>query len=371
MTTGKPVAAGEKMREPSPPLPRAWVPPANSLLTISVAAILAASGTLAVLAAWDLPPFATTVISTQNAYVRGRTTAISSQVSGYIRSIAVQDYETVGMGQPLVQIDDTIYSDKVREAQANLDGARETLANNEDVVAQRQADVAVSGAKIDSAAAELTRTQADLQRVDRLVREGSASTSELDSARAAQLSARAALREVEAVLNSTKQALVAASANKAVLTSNAQSLDAQLQQAKTNLGYTIIRASEDGELSDIGARVGQYVTNGSQLLYLVPRSRWVVANFKESQTANVTPGQKAWFTVDGLEGLRFSGKVQRIAPATGSEFSILRTDNAIGNFTKIPQRISVRIEIDRDQQMVGRLRPGMSVEVNIDTGSHP
>jgi multidrug resistance efflux pump len=121
----------------------------------------------------------------------------------------------------------------------------------------------------------------------------------------------------------------------------------------------------------VDVRVGQYVTNGSQLMFLVPSTRWVTANFKEAQTHAMRPGQSAWFAVDALGGTRLRGHVQRISPAAGSEFAVLKPDNATGNFTKVPQRIAVRISIDPDQPASARLRPGMSVEAHVDTASGP
>ncbi len=116
-------------------------------------------------------------------------------------------------------------------------------------------------------------------------------------------------------------------------------------------------------------RVGQYVTAGSQLMFLVPADVWVIANLKEAQTAHVAVGQRASFTVDGLNNARLTGRVERISPATGSEFAVLKSDNATGNFTKVPQRIAVRIRIDANQPLAARLRPGMSVQARVDTAT--
>jgi len=124
-------------------------------------------------------------------------------------------------------------------------------------------------------------------------------------------------------------------------------------------------------LGEVGVRLGQYVTNGTQLTTLVPPDLWVIANYKEAQTAYVAVGQQASFTVDALDGTRFMGRVERLSPATGSEFAVLKPDNATGNFVKVPQRIGVRIAIDPDQTMMARLRPGMSVEAVVDTRSKP
>ncbi|SOC36775.1 multidrug resistance efflux pump [Rhizobium subbaraonis] len=353
----------------TPPKPTEWRPPGATLATILLAAALAGGGMLAVLSAWRLPPFATAVVGTDNAYVRGRTTIVSPQVSGYIAEIPVHDYQSVAAGATLVRIDDRTYRQQVAAAQASLDLARANLENNKQTIAQRQLDIATAEAKIASADAQLVKATADKQRADELVRQGSMSQSQLDTATAALDTTKAAVREALANRDGAGQALKSAEVNNAALSALVESATAQLELARIDLGYTEVKAPEGGTLSDVGARTGQYVTNGTELMFLVPDAHWVIANLKEADTADVRPGQRAWFTVDALGGARFEGRVDRISPAAGSEFSVLRTDNAIGNFTKIPQRIPVKIVIDPGQPSIDRLRPGMSVEAYVDTDS--
>ncbi|WP_313555914.1 HlyD family secretion protein [Agrobacterium cavarae] len=321
----------------------------------------------AILVAWQLPPFSTSVVKTDNAYVRGRTTIISPQVTGYISEIAVRDYSAINRGDVVLRIDDRVYKAQVAAARADLDIAVSNLANNQQAIAQRRLDIATAEAKISSAGAQLVKADADFKRASQLADKGSGSISTEDAARAALGVATAALQEADAGRGSAEQALKAAEVNKAALEANVESARARLQLAEINLGYTTVTAPEDGRLSDVTAHLGQYVTNGSQLTFLVPKARWVVANFKEAQSGAVRPGQRAWFFVDALAGSRFEGTVEDISPAAGSEFSVLRTDNAIGNFTKIPQRIAVRIKIDPNQPGIERLGPGMSVEAHVDT----
>jgi multidrug resistance efflux pump len=144
-----------------------------------------------------------------------------------------------------------------------------------------------------------------------------------------------------------------------------------VRAAQNDLDHTLILAPAAGALGDVNVRGGQYVTNGSQLMFLVPSVHWVTAEFKEGQTAHMRPGQRAWFTVDALGGEKIRGHVERLAPAAGSEFSVLKPDNATGNFTKVAQRISVRIAIDPRQPRAARLGPGMSVEAHVDTRPEP
>jgi multidrug resistance efflux pump len=323
----------------------------------------------AILVAWQLPPFATSVVKTDNAYVRGRTTIISPQVAGYVSEIAVRDYAAISQGDVLLRIDDRIYSAQVAAARADLDLAVSKLANNQQAIAQRQLDIATAEARISSANAQLVKADADFKRASDLADKGSGSISTEDAARAALGVAKAALQEANAGRGGADQALKAAEVNGMALKADVESARAKLRLAEINLGYTIVMAPEDGRLSDVTARRGQFVTSGSQLTFLVPKARWVIANFKEAQSGAIRPGQRAWFFVDALDGSRFDGIVEDISPAAGSEFSVLRTDNAIGNFTKIPQRIAVRIGIDSNQAGFDRLGPGMSVEAHVDTAS--
>ena len=151
------------------------------------------------------------------------------------------------------------------------------------------------------------------------------------------------------------------------LKAQVQMAEAQLHQAQINLDNTVVYAPSDGQVSEVSVRKGQYVAAGTQLLYVVPPTFWVVANYKETQTAHVQIGQQVSFSVDALGGVHLKGHVLEIAPATGSEFSVLKADNATGNFTKVVQRLPIKISIDEGQPEAARLRPGMSVIVRLDT----
>ncbi|MGA1830644.1 HlyD family secretion protein [Rhizobium wenxiniae] len=365
-----PSVATPRAADETPPQQQLWQPKISSLLTRVFAIALVGVGMAAILAAWQLPPFSTRVVKTDNAYVRGRTTVISPQVTGYIREISVKDYAAIKQGDVLLHIDDRVYRAQVAAAQADLDIASSNLANNKQAIAQRKLDITTAEAKIASANAQLVKAEADFKRASQLVGQGSGSVSAEDATRASRGVAVAAVQEAAAGRGSAEQALRAASVNEKALEAEVESTRAKLQLAEINLGYTVVSAPEDGKLSDVSARQGQYVTNGSQLMFLVPKARWVIANFKEAQSAAIRPGQRAWFFVDALAGVRFDGTVEDISPAAGSEFSVLRTDNAIGNFTKIPQRIAVRIQIDENQPDIERLGPGMSVEAHVDTSSN-
>ena len=356
---------------PPLPVPSGWQPVRNSRTVIVFTAVAVLLGVLAILAAWRLPPFDSAVQRTENAYVRGQTTTISPQVSGYVWEVLVQDYEVVRQGQILVRIDDRIYRQRVEQARAALDAQRAILANNAQSLESKKAGLAFADAAVRSAQAQLVRAQADQRRSSALVRDGWQSVRDGDLIRAALSQAEAGVAQAIAARDSATQDLVAVGVNRGGLNASVEGALAQLYEAEINLENTIVRAPQDGRLGDVGVRVGQYVTNGTQLVFLVPPHPWVTANFKEAQTARMAPGQPAWFTVDALEGARIDGHVERIAPAAGSEFAVLKADNATGNFTKVAQRISVRISIDPGQALGQKLRSGMSVEAQVDTSGAP
>jgi RND family efflux transporter MFP subunit len=299
---------------------------------VALTVLLAAGALLAVLAAWNLPPFAGGLEKTDNAYVRGLTMSVAPQVTGYVVAVEVKDYEQVHAGQVLARIDDRIYKARVAAAQANLSAQLASLAN---------------------ARAQLSRARSDMARVNDLVSDGSVSIRERDQT-------LAALRQAEA------QARLA-NGGQGSFEAQVDAARAQLDLAQIDLEHTVISATADGQVSEVGVRVGQYVTNGTQLMSVVPADRWVIANFKEAQIANMATGQRATFTVDALNGARFTGHVERLSPAAGSEFAVLKPDNATGNFVKVPQRIGVRIAVDSGQPLTARLAPGMSVEASVDT----
>lgn len=354
--------------------PRGWAPPRRGLKVTLILAGVILAGALIALYAWGLPPFRRTVQTTDNAYVRGQTTIIAPQVSGYVVEVLVQDFQQVRKGQPLVRIDDRIYRQRVEQAQANLAAQRATLANAQQSLRSGQASVSGQAAAVASAEAQLLRAQADMRRVDDLVAQGSVSLRERDQTRAALRQAEAAVQQARAQRAIAQEQVRTVQVGRGSLEAGVANAEAALRLARIDLDNTVVRAPRDGELGEVGVRLGQYVTAGTQLLFLVPPTVWVVANYKEAQTARMAPGQRATFNVDALAGAELRGRVERISPAAGSEFAVIRPDNATGNFVKVPQRIAVRIAVDPGQPLAARLRPGMSVEAHVDTadgGAHP
>jgi multidrug resistance efflux pump len=364
-------AAAAPVAPPSAPVGSGWRPQPPSRTALFVIVALAVGGVLAVLAAWRLPPFANAYQSTDNAYVRGRTTVIAPQVSGYVTQVYVRDFMDVKAGQPLVQIDDRIYKQRVDQATAQVNAQEATLANAQQSERSRTASLAAQTAAVANAEAQLMRAQADMNRVNDLVTDGSVSQRERDQTLAALRQAQAAVQQANAARQIAQQDIRTVQVGRGGQRAGVSGAEAARRLAQIDLANTVIRAPESGRLSEVGVRVGQYVTAGSQLMFLVPPETWVIANFKEAQTARMAVGQPASFTVDGLANARLYGHIERISPAAGSEFAVLKADNATGNFTKVPQRIAVRIRIDPGQALGARLRPGMSVQARVDTTNGP
>ncbi len=347
--------------------PTGWAPPKHTLRTTLIVIGAALIGILIILYAWELWPFTRAIQSTDNAYVRGQTTLISPQVSGYVVSVTVQDYVDVKAGDVLVQIDDRIYRQRVDQARANVSAQIANRDNSAQTLRSKQATAVAQSAALEGAKAQLLRAQADARRVKELIADGSVSVREQDQTLAALRAAEAAVDQSRAAGEIAKQEIVAVEVGRGGLEAAVEAAQAALKLAEIDLSNTTIRSPVDGRLGDVGVRLGQYVTAGTQLMFVVPHQLWVTANFKEAQTAHMVPGQPAVFFVDALGGARLTGHIERMAPATGSEFAVLKSDNATGNFVKVAQRMSVRIAVDANQPLAERLRPGMSVEVEIDT----
>jgi len=329
------------------------------------------AGVLLVLYAWRLPPFATTMEMTDNAYVRGYVTIVSPQLSGYVAAVPVKDYETVRAGQVLVKIDDRIYAQKLAQAKGTLDTQKASLSNSYQQELSAKASIAASEAQRDSAVAILTRAQQAWDRIKPLAEKGIATSVDLDTARATLEQGRAGVDQATAAIEVSRQNLATTIGSRAGLEAAVRSAEAAVQLAQIDLDNTTITAPQDGRLGEVGARVGQYVTAGTQLMAIVPKDVWIIANFKETQLDGMKIGQPAMFTVDALNKAKLNGHVERFSPAAGSEFSVIRADNATGNFTKVAQRVGVRISIDPGQPLAEALAPGMSVEVHIDKAAEP
>ena len=362
---GAPPASASAAAEPPPKKIKAT--PAS----IGIMAVVAAVGIGLIMWAWHLGPFNSTRVSTDNAYVRGAITVLAPQVNGYVTEVLVKDFQYVKAGQELLRIDDRVYAERVRVAEGQVANATAQLDNAEQAQAANTATVGSARAGLAAAQAEQARARAEQARVDELAERGSVSLSERDRVRTSARLAGANVLKAQADIDIALQRVKGTTVSRGGLEAQVRMAEAQVALAKIDLANTVIRAPRDGQVSEATVRRGQYVTAGSQLLFLVPDTLWVVANFKEGQTWRMRVGQPARFTVDAFEGAALNGHVEQLAPATGSEFSVLRPDNASGNFTKVVQRLPVRIAIAPNQELAKRLRPGMSVTMEVDTGAAP
>ncbi|WP_430636574.1 HlyD family secretion protein [Sphingomonas hankookensis] len=281
--------------------------------------------------------------------------------------VLVRDFESVKAGQVLARIDDRIYRQRVDQARAGLAAQQANLANSQQSERSSEASLGGQAAAVENARAQLARARADMARVNDLVREGSVSLRERDQTLAALRAAEAGVAQAQAQRSVAQEQVRTVTVGRGGLQAAVENAQAAVRLAQIDLANTVIRAPQDGRLGEVGVRLGQYVTAGTQMMFLVPPTVWVTANFKEAQTARMAAGQPATIRVDALDQAELHGRVERIAPAAANEFAVIRADNATGNFVKVAQRIPVRIAIDRADPLFRRLRPGMSVEARVDT----
>jgi membrane fusion protein (multidrug efflux system) len=308
--------------------------------------------------------------STDDAYIGGDLTVIAPEVAGFIAKLAVSDNQQVHAGDLLVQLDDRDYRAALARAEAAVAIQQATLTNLDATSYLQEAIVTQSQADITATDAEIVRTHDDQVRYQGLTATGAVS---IQSSEAADTAYQEALANGE----KARATLAAARRQLEVIQTQKQEAEAALQQAiaergvaRLNLGYTDLRAPIDGTVGNRSAQIGAYATVGSQLISLIPaHGLWIDANFKEDQLARMLPGSLATIQVDSIPGKTFQGHVVSIAPATGAEFSVLPPENATGNFTKIVQRVTVRIALDDEAAAQGQLRPGLSVTARVDTRS--
>jgi len=305
--------------------------------------------------------------TTDDAYVKADSTIIAPKVSGYIAQVLVGDNQPVKAGQLLARIDDRDFRAALDQANADVAAAEAAVRNLDAQLALQQPIIEQGAADIAANEANLKFAQEEQTRYDDLMKSGSGTIQ-----RAQQTDA--ALREKTAQLQHGKSALLAAQRKVDVLTTDRAKAVAQLdraravaQQAALNLSYTQITAPVEGTVGARSLRVGQFVQAGTQLMAVVPLDAvYVVANFKETQLTHVRNGQPVEIRIDSFHSIRLKGHVDSLSPASGLEFALLPPDNATGNFTKIVQRVPVKIVLD-DQSLDGLLRPGMSAEPTVDT----
>jgi membrane fusion protein, multidrug efflux system len=308
------------------------------------------------------------MVDTDDAYVQAHSVIISPQVSGYIVTVPVDDNARVRAGEVLARIDPRDYETALAAARANVAGAQASTENLQQQIEEQILQVATARATVVSDQAAVTFAQQQNARYAELARTG-AGTVQSSQQWQAQIQEKQAdlARDTIGVGVAQKQVGVLRTALSRAQATLAQQ-QAALHQAELNLGYTTLTAPVDGTIADRTVRVGQYVQSGTQLMAVVPlQAAYVTANYEETQLTHVHPGQPVTIHVDTFPDATVHGVVDSVAPASGQEFALLPPDNATGNFVKIVQRIPVKITIDPHDPLLGRLRPGMSVEPVIDT----
>lgn len=350
------------------PSTEGWSPKKKSLLSLLLFIALMLIGLLFILYTWKLPPFIPTVQQTDNAFIKGKTTVIAPQVSGYVTQVLVNDFDSVEAGEVLVKIDDRSFTQQLEQAQANIEVSLTELSSNEQDTGSSQAQINARIADLNSAKVKVASAAQDVARYEGLDQIGAVSKAEVMHTKSQLAQAQAAVQQAEANLQAAIQASKKTTGSKASLNARVKNAEAAAKQARINLDNTIIRAPEAGQLSQVSVKAGQFVNAGTQLMYIVPDGVWVIANFKETQVKDVKIGEPASIRVDALGGQTFSGHVSNLSPATGSELSAGATNPATGNYIKVAQRIPVRIDLDPNQQNLNLLRPGMSVTASVDTG---
>ncbi|HVI89595.1 MAG TPA: HlyD family secretion protein [Dongiaceae bacterium] len=307
--------------------------------------------------------------ATDNAYVQGDISAIAPQIDGYVADVLVGDNQAVKAGDVLVRIDDRDFKARVDQANAALQTAKANLGTLQSQIAYQQTRIAQAQAQLEAANAEARRAQQQFDRYAKLVTDKVISHQEYDDTEATLTKGKADVIRSAAAINAEQAQLVVIQAQQKEAEAKVNESAAEAELAANDLDKTVIRAPIDGVVGNRGVRVGHYIKSGTQLLSLVPTNVYVVANFKETQLTHMKPGQKVEIDVDAYPDTPLIGEVESFAPASGALFSLLPPENATGNFTKIVQRLPVRIKVGSNNALHGMLRPGLSVEAKVDTKS--
>jgi len=347
-------------------LPR-WI--GGSLIRIVILVI--AAGIVVLFAVrWDSWVGGRSRQTTDDAYVRGDITPLSAQIEGYVSRVSVSDFQLVKAGDPLIEIDDQDYQARVAQAEADLLGAEAAIQNLKARKALQHAQIDQARSVIAATEADVARTRLELERQRKLLTNTYGTAQKVEQAEAEEKRFEANLERNQAELQGQRRQMAVLDTEESQLRAEAKAKRAALNLAKISLGYTRISAPVEGMVGERGVRVGQYVRAGTQVISVVPLNNvWVIANYKETQLTHVAIGQKAEVTIDTFPGIVIFGRVESIAPTSGSQFSLLPPDNATGNFTKVVQRIPVKIMLDPTNPLAGQLRPGMSVVATIVTDS--
>jgi membrane fusion protein (multidrug efflux system) len=385
-----PSAAPKVVEQPPSRLKSAWQKYGTQLIVL----LLAIAIIVTITRNWNGWEGARVEQVTNDAYVRGDLTPLSTRVPGLVREVKVSDYQQVHKSDVLVLLDDDDYKAQVAQALAGIEAAKAALENNlrqrqlQDAKIERalagidQANTQIAAAQAgrEAVQADVTRTRSERNRQESLLKTNSTTQQKLEAAiadeqrftaqfasREADLAqARTALRSNELVAEAERRSKAVLEAQDRQLLADLHAKQAALEVAQVNLGYTRIVAPADGTVGERQVRPGQLVSPGTQVLTFVENTRWVAANFRETQLTNIKVGDPAEIRIDVYPGKLIKGRVLEIAPASGSQFALLPPDNATGNFTKVVQRVPVKIALD-DSPLISQLRPGLSAVVTVRT----
>jgi membrane fusion protein (multidrug efflux system) len=390
-STPAPARAAEPEHIPSPSAPKpAWQKYGTPLLVV----LLAAAVVFTITRNWNSWEGGRIEQVTDDAYVRGNLTPLSTKVPGIVRDVKVSDYQQVHKGDLIVELEDDDYKAQVAQATAAVEAAKAAIENNrrqrdlqdskiERALAgidQAKAQITAAEAGIAAVQADVVRTQDERARQEGLFQTRSTTQQKVEQAvadeqrfAAQSASRKADLEQAKTMLRSNELAAEAERRGKAVLESQDMQLvadlhakEAGLTAAKVNLGYTTIEAPSDGTVGERQVRPGQLVSPGTQVIPFVDKIKWVLANYRETQLTNMKVGDPVEIRIDVYPGKTFRAKVIEIAPASGSQFALLPPDNATGNYTKVVQRIPVKIAFD-DDSVATSLQPGLSVIATVRT----
>jgi membrane fusion protein, multidrug efflux system len=390
-STPAPARAAEPEHSPPPPTPKpAWQKYGTPLLVV----LLAAAVIFTITRNWNSWEGGRIEQVTDDAYVRGNLTPLSTKVAGIVRDVKVSDYQQVHKGELIVELEDDDFKAQVAQATAAVEAAKAAIENNRRQrelqdskidkalagIDQAKAQITAAEAGIAAVQADVVRTQDERARQEGLFQTRSTTQQKVEQAVADQqrfaaqsASRKADLEQAKTMLRSNELAAEAERRTKAVLESQDMQLiadlhakEAALTAAKVNLGYTTIEAPGDGTVGERQVRPGQLVSPGTQVIPFVDKIKWVQANYRETQLTNMKVGDPVEIRIDAYPGKIFRGKVIEIAPASGSQFALLPPDNATGNYTKVVQRIPVKIAFD-DGSVATSLQPGLSVIATVRT----
>jgi membrane fusion protein, multidrug efflux system len=332
------------------------------------AAIGAASLLLAAGAGYVYWDYASHFESTDDAFIAARQFAIAPKVSGYVTEVPVTDNQHVVAGQVIARIDDRDYRTALEQAEAQVAAAQANINNMDAQITAQRAVVAQNEAQVDQSQASLVFSQQQAARYDQLAHTGYGSVQNAQQWDSQKLQQQATLKTTQAALVAAERQIDVLKAQRSTDEANLAQANAQLDQARLNLSYTIVTAAQPGRVVNLGGAVGQYATAGTNLSMFVPDDLWVTANFKESQLDQMRPGQKTTLVIDAYPERVFHGHVASVQPGSGTAFSLLPAENATGNYVKIVQRVPVKLVID-DLPTDVSLGPGMSVDPTVRVDS--